>query len=212
MRRKLWLVVPCVLVVALGAQSCGSSASGDQTTKFVGSWAFSSGSLSPTCIGQQISSFDLTGLPVEFTKVDDATISLAIGTGCTLMFHASGNSASVEAGQTCTLDLGDPLGMQSIMVTKWTLVVSGDEIDATIAGTASVCTAAGTGVLARRATDGGAGTGGDGGGAGAGGSGGATAGTDGGAGGGGADGGAGVDGASTDALSDADGETEAGAE
>jgi hypothetical protein len=199
LRTQLRLALALALFSLLGA-SCGGG--GDQTTKFVGPWTFASGSLTPSClIAANLPNFNLTGQNVTFTKVDDSTLSLMLNAGCVIKFHASGNSATVVAGQMCTLDLGPPLGMQSISITTWTLSLVGEHIDNTIVGTASVCTAMGTAVLVRGTTDagardsgretgttGGAGAGGtsgsDGGGAGAGGA----SGSDGSAGGGGAGG------------------------
>jgi hypothetical protein len=148
----------CVSLVALAlaaASACSSAGpSGDQTTKFSGAWTFASGQLAPTCsIAAGLPPFDLAGLDVTFTKIDDATISLTINATCDVHFHVSGDSGTVLANQTCALDLGGVLGMQNIMVTKWTLALAGDQIDCAITGQASFCSAAGTGVLVRRTAD-----------------------------------------------------------
>src|SRR6266851_5698675 len=103
MSRKL-LLASLVLFALAAAPSCGGG--GDQTTKFTGAWTFASGSLTPLCLGMPLSPFDLTGLNVTFTKIDDTTISLMINAGCNVHFHVSGNSASVAAMQTCSLDIG----------------------------------------------------------------------------------------------------------
>jgi hypothetical protein len=116
-----------------------------------------SGQLTPTCLTMALSPFDLTGLNVTFAKVDDSTISLTANAGCVVHFHVSGNQATVAASQTCALDVGGALGMQSIAITKWTLTLSGDHMDADIAGTASICTAAGTAVLVKGVSDAGVG-------------------------------------------------------
>jgi hypothetical protein len=143
------------LALAAGpACSSSSGPSGDQTTKFSGAWTFASGQLAPTCsIAAGLPPFALTGLPVIFTKIDDTTISLKINTTCDVHFHVSGDSGTVLANQTCALDLGGVLGMQNIMVTKWTLALAGDHIDCAITGMASFCSAAGTGVLVRGTVD-----------------------------------------------------------
>jgi hypothetical protein len=142
---------------ALAAPSCSGGAAGDQTAGFVGSWAFASGALTPMCPIAGLAPLDLTGGPVLLEKVDDSTLSATLNPTCVIKFHASGNEATVAAGQTCTIDLGVPLGPQTIQITTWTLTRSGDRIDCTIAGSVSVCTAMGTGVLARAGTtDGGA--------------------------------------------------------
>jgi hypothetical protein len=144
-----------MLALALAlAPACGDSG-GDQTTKFIGDWTFASGSLAASCLGSPLPPFDLTGLPATFTKVDDGTIALGLGTVCSVKFHVSGNEANVAAGQTCTLDLGTGLGMQSITIMKWSLTLTGDRIDNDIQGMAAICMASGTAVLVRGAPDGG---------------------------------------------------------
>jgi hypothetical protein len=90
-------------------------------------------------------------------QVDHSTLTGTLNSACIIKFHASGNRATVAAGQTCTLDLGAPLGPQTIQITTWTLTLAGDRIDCTIAGGARLCTAMGPGVLVRDGTtDGGA--------------------------------------------------------
>jgi hypothetical protein len=155
-RRRLplaYLLAP-VLVLALTVMpSCGGGA-GDQTTKFLGTWTFTSGQLTPTC-ALITTPFSLTGLPVVFTKVDDSTISLGLGTACAVKFKVAGAKATVEPQQTCTLDVG-ALGPQTVAIDKWTLSLSGDQIDNDIAGSILICTASGTAVLMRGGPDGGA--------------------------------------------------------
>jgi hypothetical protein len=150
----------CLSLFALAlaaAPACSSSGpNGDQTTKFSGAWTFASGQLAPTCsIAAGLPPFDLTGLAVTFTKIDDATISLKINPTCDVHFHVTGDSGTVLANQTCTLDLGGALNTQNIMVTKWTLDLTGDHIDCAITGTAAagICSATGTGVLVRAPSD-----------------------------------------------------------
>jgi hypothetical protein len=143
-----------VLMLALAVTpSCGGGG-GDQTVKFLGTWTFSSGQLTPMC-ALITTPFSLTGLPVVFTKVDDSTISLGIGAACTVKFKVSGAKATVEPNQTCTLDVG-ALGPQTVAIVKWTLMLSGDQIDNDIAGSILICTASGTAVLTRGGPDAGA--------------------------------------------------------
>jgi hypothetical protein len=149
--------VGLVLVVglsfaALAASSCGGGGGGDQAAKFVGAWTFASGALTPMCPVPGLQPLDLTGGPVVFEKVDDATLSATFNATCNITFRASGNTAMAAPGQSCTLDLGAPLGPQTIQITTWTLTLAGDRINCTIAGSGSVCTAMGTGVLARDVT------------------------------------------------------------
>jgi hypothetical protein len=154
MRNRTTMAVAVALTsVAMTLAACGSSApTGDQTTSFVGTWAFSSGMLTPTCMSPipQLPPFSLKGLTVAFTKVDDSTFSLTAGTaGCTVLFGASGQTATARPMQTCMLDLGPPLGPEAVAIKSWTLTASGDQIENTISGAIAVCTADGSGVLVR---------------------------------------------------------------
>lgn len=159
MRRMLrrHLLTSLFALSAVAVSCGGSGGGGDDTAKFVGAWTFQSGELAPMCLGSTLAPFELTGLPVTFAMVDVSTISLTINPQCSVKFTVSGSHATAPAGQMCTLDLGGSLGTQPIMITKWTLALSGDQIDNDIAGSASICTAAGTAVLARGASDAGAG-------------------------------------------------------
>lgn len=158
--RRTLLFASCLGLASLVAPSCGSGGGGDQTTKFAGAWTFQSGSLTPVCLLPGVPPFDLTGLNVTFTKVDDATISLMINTACNVHFHVSGNSATVAAMQTCSLDVGGALGMQTVSIMTWTLTLSGDQIENVIAGSVAsgLCSASGTAVLVRGTSDAGVGT------------------------------------------------------
>jgi hypothetical protein len=140
--------------LTLSTAACGGGSAAPQTDSFVGPWTFTSGMLTPACGGGvTVPPFPLAGLSVVFTKVDDSTISLTAGTaGCTVKFTVSGSTATAAAGQTCTLDVAIAAGMP-IMINKWTLKLSGDQIDSDISGAVLICTATGTGTLTRGAPD-----------------------------------------------------------
>jgi hypothetical protein len=144
------------------APSCGGGGA-NQTDKFVGPWTFASGTLVPMCPIAGVPNFNLMGLPVTFQKVDASTISLMLNAGCIVSFKVSGNKATVEAKQTCSLDTGSALGTVSVAITTWSLTLTGDHIDSSLSGTASFCTAMGTAVLVRGTPDAGVPTGGHGG-------------------------------------------------
>src|SRR4051812_24049843 len=144
-----------LLAVTLAA-ACGSSAA-DDAMKFVGSWTFASGSVAATCSsGLPGGTFPLAGLTVMITRVDNSHIRIEANTSCIVNFSVSGATASVAAGQTCTLPT-PTLGPQQIDITTWTLALASGSIDAAITGTAigGLCTASGTGVLVPAAGDGG---------------------------------------------------------
>jgi hypothetical protein len=148
--------LPLALLAALAAApSCGGGDGGDQTAKFVGAWTFQSGELTPVCVIGALMPFSLAGLNVSFTKIDASTLSLMINAACNVHFHVNGSKATVAANQTCTLDVGGAFGMQMVGIKTWTLTLSGDHIDNTIAGNVAgdVCTATGTGVLVRGTSD-----------------------------------------------------------
>ncbi len=132
----------------------GGGVSGDQASKFAGSWTFQSGMLTPNCgAGFNVPPFMLTGLPLVLTRVDDSTIKVVAGSaGCDLTFKVVGAVATATSGQMCTLDTGMPLGVQTITITSWTLTLADaritTDISAGISAGVFACTAAGSGVLA----------------------------------------------------------------
>ncbi|MDB4982744.1 MAG: hypothetical protein JWM82_3496 [Myxococcales bacterium] len=148
---RIALRAALAVTVSLAA-GCGG-VSGDQASKFAGSWTFESGMLMPNCGSLSVPAFQLTGLPLVLTKVDDTTIKVVVGSaGCDLTFKVSGAVATASPGQMCTLDTGALLGVQTISVTAWTLTLGGDRITTAISAGVSAgiltCTAAGSGVLA----------------------------------------------------------------
>jgi hypothetical protein len=153
LRSIRFAIVTSLAFGALTLSSCGGSS--DQTTSFVGPWTFASGTLTPTMCPFAVPSFDLAGLNVDFTKVNDSTIRLTLNAGCVVDFNVSGGKGTVAANQTCGLDVGPPLNMVAVSIQTWTLSLMNDHIDCTIAGSASICSAIGTATLVRGTTDGG---------------------------------------------------------
>jgi hypothetical protein len=152
-KKALLLVSLAALAVA---PSCGGT-SAPQTDQFVGNWTFASGELTPVCPGVAgVMPFSIAGGPVTLTKLDATTLSLVLNPQCDVHLAVSGSRATVLPAQTCTLDVGGASGSQVISITTWTLVLSGDHIDNTIAGSVVICTASGTGVLVRDTSDAGA--------------------------------------------------------
>jgi hypothetical protein len=160
--------------LALGGllAGCGSSGSGggDATAHFVGTWTYSSGSIEPNCNIQGIPPFDLTGDTMTVTKVNGNTVATTLkGTGvmCNVNFTVSGDVATAVAGQSCavstTVTIGTPMTIAvNIMITTWTLTVSGNTLSMAMTGTASAeggvltCTPTASGTASKPA-DGGAG-------------------------------------------------------
>jgi hypothetical protein len=155
MRRALKMILATAPMLAVFTAGCGGGGGGAGTDKFVGSWTFESGMLTPACQAIQVAPFALQGLSVSISKVDAGTISLEAGTaGCTVQFSVSGDTASAKPGQMCTLNVAG-LGPQSVGITSWTLALNGDRIDSTTSGMVLICTASGSGVLVRTSADGG---------------------------------------------------------
>lgn len=136
----------CGLAVGVLLAGCGSSGSGgDATAPFVGSWTYSSGSIQPNCNIQGIPPFDLTGDTMTVTKVNGNTVATSLkgnGVMCNINFTVSGDVATAVAGQTCavstTVTIGTPMTIAvNIMITTWTLTVSGDTLSMAMTGTAS---------------------------------------------------------------------------
>jgi hypothetical protein len=146
-----------MLLAAFLVLGCGSS-TGDDASKFAGTWTFDSGTLTPVCtIVTAPAPFDLSGQSLAITKVDAATLKVDLGTACSVTFKVSGAQATALPNQMCTLSASTP----PVTLTSWTLTISGDHIEsATMASAFTVCTVNGSGVLSRASADGGAATGG----------------------------------------------------
>jgi hypothetical protein len=133
-------IVPTLtLLTALSAAAltvgCGSSSSTttDDAAPFAGAWSFNPG----TAACATGISFPITGLAVTVTEVSKTMITLSAGSTCAINFTVSGATATAAAGQSCTL--ATPAGAQTIMVSSWTLAISGAQITNTAAGTATIC-------------------------------------------------------------------------
>ena len=143
-----------VAALVASAASCGSNAK-TGSDKFVGTWTYA-GMINPNCGGAAVSPIDLTGYTTTITASDPAHITVELGPAsaplCTVMFDVDGFTASAKSGQTCMFDLGATFGMQTVMITKWTLTSTGmDTVTSDFSGTVSICTVAGTGTLTRQA-------------------------------------------------------------
>ena len=143
-------VVGVGLGLGLGGGGCSDNGGAD---KFVGSWTYS-GAITPNCIGANVNPIDLTGETVTITSTDSSHVSVALGTLCTVTFEVDGSTATAGSGQTCTFDIPG-IGPATAMITRWTLMISGDTITSDITSTVLVCTPSGTGTLTRQG-DGGA--------------------------------------------------------
>jgi hypothetical protein len=151
MKKALLLVS---LAALAAAPSCGGGSPAPQTDKFVGVWTFQSGMLTPMCPIAGVMPVSLVGLPVTFAQLDSTTLSLTLNASCVIHLKVNGATATVAAAQTCSFDVAG-LGPTAVDITTWTLALSGDHIDNTIAGQvmAGFCTASGTGVLVRGTGD-----------------------------------------------------------
>jgi hypothetical protein len=156
------LTIITALLAALGGAGC-SGGSGDEASKFVGTWMYNTGStINAACTTPlpPMLSFDLTGQQVTITKVDDTHIRSSVGQGCTINFTVSGSMATAAAGQVCmlTVDVGGTPMNESIMVSSWTFTAAGTTLSTTLSGTVAICTATGSGTLSPGTpVDGGAG-------------------------------------------------------
>jgi hypothetical protein len=137
------------LGLALGAGACG----GGGADKFVGMWTYA-GVINPNCLGTPADPIDLTGETVTIMKTDSSHVSVALGTLCTVTFEVDGSTASAGSNQTCMFDVPG-IGPATVMITKWTLMVSGDTIMSDFTSSVLICAPSGTGTLTRQA-DGGA--------------------------------------------------------
>jgi len=151
--RSLWSFRTPLAGLAALALSVGGGCNNAKTgaDKFAGTWVYA-GMITANCgaTGPAIAPLDLTGYSVVITATDQAHLSVALGTACTVKFDVDGFTATAEANQACAFDLGGTLGQQSVTITKWTLTSTGtDSVTSDFNGAVFVCTASGTGTLTR---------------------------------------------------------------
>jgi|KBSMisStaDraftv2_1062788.scaffolds.fasta_scaffold1266947_1 hypothetical protein len=141
------------LTVGMAALLAGAAACSDNKTgaeHFVGTWTYA-GMINPLCAGTAETPLDLTGYSVVVTEIDQAHISVQLGTMCTVKFDVDGFKANAQPNQSCMFVIGS-YGSQTVMIKTWTLTSTGtDTITSDFSGTAFICTADGTGSLARQA-------------------------------------------------------------
>ena len=86
---------------------------------------------------------------MTITKTDSSHIVMNIVGFCTVKFDADGFVATASAGQSCSLPIPG-LGAVPVMITKWTLMASGDVITSDVTGSAFGCVPGGVGTLTRQ--------------------------------------------------------------
>ena len=92
-------VSAAALLAALGVAGCGGGSSDDNTSLFVGSWQYSSGTETVTCQGQPPVTNQLSGTVTVSKGV--ASPLVIVGPSCTLKITPNGTSATLDPGQTC---------------------------------------------------------------------------------------------------------------
>ena len=158
----------CGAAAALFLFGCGSSSiAGDPATNFAGNWTFGSGSIQPMCNIAGISPVDLTGDTLSIIRVDPTHVSTSLtGSGlmCNVDFTVTGTTATAANGSSCLVNVpvsGTNVPV-SIVITSWTLTVSGDTLSMAMKGTATAanilsCTPTADGMATRASDDGGTG-------------------------------------------------------
>jgi hypothetical protein len=157
-------ITAVALALAGGCSSSGGGSGGVTADNYVGNWTFQSGSIVPNCSGGiSVPTIDLTGDTVAITKVDATHVAAMIGGGggaaapvmCNVTFTVDGSTAKANSGSTCAIN--DNGIAATVTVTSWTLTLSGNQIDMSMAGTASVsiltCAPTSTGTLTRSSSD-----------------------------------------------------------
>jgi len=140
-----------LLALTLGAAGCSDKAGAD---KFVGTWTYA-GAINPNC--QNIAAIDLTGDTVTITATDSSHIRVDLAGYCMVNCSVDGFTATAAAGQSCTFPI-PTLGDQTISITNWTLMMTGDNaITSNFTGAILICAPSGTGTLTRQSDAGTAG-------------------------------------------------------
>ena len=164
--KKSSIVRLCGAAAALFLFGCGSSSiTGDPAAAFAGNWTFGSGSIQPNCNISGISPVDLTGDTLTIVRVDPTHVSTSLtGSGlmCNVNFTVTGTTATAGSNSSCLVNVpvsGTNVAV-NIVITSWTLTVSGDMLSMAMNGTASAsilsCTPTADG-KATRSSDGGTG-------------------------------------------------------
>ena len=164
---KSSIVRVCGAAAALFLFGCGSSSiAGDPAANFAGNWTFGSGSIQPMCNISGISPVDLSGDTLTIIRVDSTHVSTSLtGSGlmCNVNFTVTGTTATAARGSSCvvTVPVSGTSITVNIVITSWTLTVSGDSLAMSMNGTAAAppllsCTLTADG-SATRASDGGSG-------------------------------------------------------
>jgi hypothetical protein len=155
------LLISLALVLMAGCSSSGNpGSSGPSADSYVGTWTFQSGSINPGCPASlNVPSIDLTSQPVSISKVDSTHIAMMIAATdqsvmCDVNFTVNGSTATAASGQTCAIKASGITA--TVMVTSWTLTLSGSTIDMSMMGTANAivtCNPTSTGTLTKTGGD-----------------------------------------------------------
>ena len=150
-RRVVWL--------GAGLVSLACSSGGGNGVGLVGTWTFTSGSVTPmmcSVLGLSITtSFPLAGQELPIVKgADSSHVEVSAGS-CPVTFTVTGTSASAAPGQACNVSFG---GISApVTISSWTLTLTGDTLTSSLSGSAPTggpsCTLSGAGTLTPSAPD-----------------------------------------------------------
>jgi hypothetical protein len=130
---KSFLVITGPLVLAAGLVGCGSSggsSTGPKANPWVGNWM--EGGTETTICGAVSETTDLGGVLVISAGGKSGTIQTSFS-GCQLTWDVSGDSATLESGQSCALTV---FGTNAnVTWTAGSATLSGSTISGTLAGT-----------------------------------------------------------------------------
>jgi hypothetical protein len=98
-------LVTCGLALTLASAACeGEGGDGGAFGQFVGRWEYTQGTSTETCPSGPESA-PLKGWIELYSGVDSALV--AFDGPCALRFDASGNTATIKAGQSCEDEVGE---------------------------------------------------------------------------------------------------------
>jgi hypothetical protein len=137
-------LVGLILALAMGVSACSDKSGAD---KFVGTWTYA-GAINPNC--QNIAAIDLTGDTVTITATDSSHVRVDLAGYCMVNFSVDGFNATADSGQSCTFPIPG-LGDQTITITTWTMMMTGDNaITSNFTGAILICAPTGMGTLTRQ--------------------------------------------------------------
>lgn len=117
--RHLAFGITGLITVLSGALAAGCGDTSPDTTKYEGTWTYTSGTVGGTCAGMTAMR-DLTNDTATLAKGTSSDLVLTLSPTCVIAFNMKGAQAVAAPAQTCTIEV-PMVGSLVITVDSWTL-------------------------------------------------------------------------------------------